>query len=201
MKRVSSISDRGFTLVELLVVIVLASVLGTLTLMGTTRASQGTRQVQERVTAETELERVMQRVTRDLRSADPLLTATAGSLSMTLYRDGKCYELHLETVAVGGSVQLRQRTRPLSPAPTEGLSLTACTTKGTLSGATVILSGLASSNVFAYQTRGGGAPSTVPDVASVAVTLTKTLPEGRPALTKTTRVTLRNQGTDVLRSS
>jgi type II secretory pathway pseudopilin PulG len=65
-------SEVGASLVELLVVLVLVSVVGTIAVNGLVTAMRVSRQTEARVHAAAELQRAAERITRDVRAACPL---------------------------------------------------------------------------------------------------------------------------------
>ena len=93
LQRLRTNRDEGFSLMELLVVITLLSVVGTVVLSAiitTTRIHQKNESiVQQRIDAQTAL----QRMSRDFVVADPMTAAGATDASMRVYRDGYC-EVH-----------------------------------------------------------------------------------------------------------
>lgn len=65
--------EQGFTLIELMVVIAILSVIGGVVVASVVRALEVTTQANERTNALTDIERGLERVTRQIRVADPLL--------------------------------------------------------------------------------------------------------------------------------
>ncbi|CAN5342810.1 hypothetical protein BH23ACT9_BH23ACT9_19450 [soil metagenome] len=92
MARRPSRSDAGFTLVELLVVIVLTGVIGATMVTSVVRSLDVTNRATSRVEALTDMQRALQRMSRNIRAAEPvspsrsaLATATPTSLSFNVY--------------------------------------------------------------------------------------------------------------------
>lgn len=81
--------DRGFTLVELLVVMLLLAVIGTYVTSALITAMQNTRQTQTRIEAMAELQRGAERVARELRAACPIVGGLdANAITAAILRDG-----------------------------------------------------------------------------------------------------------------
>lgn len=196
--------EQGFTLVELLVVIVLLSVVGTIAVGGIIRTSQGTRIAQARITAAAELETAMQRVVRDVRTADPVISASADAVAVVIYRDGGCTRKTYAVATTAGEAQLVERTQQLRLVPLSNSNGPCVETVGTET-SSVLLRRLSSTAVFGYLTGGDtalAAPVAAPaTIAATTVTLTRTLPESRPVLRLASRVSLKNYDTALLRSS
>lgn len=84
-------SDRGWTLVEILVVASLMSVIGVIVASAVIQTSHANRVGLETAQASAELQTGVERVTRELRAADPLLVSDDGDygehLGAVVYRD------------------------------------------------------------------------------------------------------------------
>lgn len=107
-------TQRGFTLVEFLVVVVLLGVVGGIVTTSLIRGMHSTERVDARVTALTDLQRTVERIGRELRAADPLvLPANADTfhdeVRADVYRDGARYRYRYYLVDAGdGSAELRE---------------------------------------------------------------------------------------------
>lgn len=77
--------DDGFTLVELLVGITITALLGAVVLTSVVRSLQVSAATTQRVDALTTLQQAQERMSRTIRSADPLSAATATTLRLTHY--------------------------------------------------------------------------------------------------------------------
>lgn len=88
--------DEGYTLVELLVVLVIMGVVGTMVVTSFVAASRSTARATERVDALSDVRPAAERLTRDLRAASPLVLDLSGaydtSLGMQLTRGGETFE-------------------------------------------------------------------------------------------------------------
>jgi prepilin-type N-terminal cleavage/methylation domain-containing protein len=82
--------EGGFTLVELLVVIVLIGVVGAISLAATLSALETQQTTDGLVTARNEGSKVVERVSRDARTANPLRVAEADELTLDTYRGSTC---------------------------------------------------------------------------------------------------------------
>jgi prepilin-type N-terminal cleavage/methylation domain-containing protein len=65
-------ADTGVSLVEMLVVLVLLSVVGAITTTGMIKATQSARQTQDRAEALADVEKGLQRMSREIRAAHPI---------------------------------------------------------------------------------------------------------------------------------
>jgi prepilin-type N-terminal cleavage/methylation domain-containing protein len=83
--------EHGFTLVELLVVILLLGVVGTVVTAGLVSAMQHTRDSQVRIEAMAELQRGAERMTRELRAACPVMEigGDGDQVVVAIVRDGE----------------------------------------------------------------------------------------------------------------
>jgi prepilin-type N-terminal cleavage/methylation domain-containing protein len=79
--------DRGFSLVELLVAIVLTGIVGTVMLTGVVRSLDVTTEATTRIDALTALQQAVERTSRNIRAADPIHAASATTLELTVYDD------------------------------------------------------------------------------------------------------------------
>jgi type II secretory pathway pseudopilin PulG len=101
--------ESGATLVELLVVMVIFAAVGGVVLTSTVNALQNAAATNARIDALQELELAMQRVTRDLRAADPL-ELVAGeydtALGASILRDGARSSVRFRLIDVGDVQQM-----------------------------------------------------------------------------------------------
>jgi len=79
--------ERGFTLVEVLVAIVIAAIVGGLTVGVVARSAEQERSTTSHVTTLNEGKTALERMTRDIRAADPMLAAGSDEIEVVV-RDG-----------------------------------------------------------------------------------------------------------------
>jgi prepilin-type N-terminal cleavage/methylation domain-containing protein len=80
--------DRGFSLVELLVVIMLVGVVSTIAMNAVISGMRTTEKGNGRVAALADLQKGVERISREVRVASPIVAATASELTVTVYRGG-----------------------------------------------------------------------------------------------------------------
>jgi prepilin-type N-terminal cleavage/methylation domain-containing protein len=81
--------EDGFTLVELLVVILLLGVVGSVVTAGLVSAMGHTRDSQERIHAMAELQRSAERITREMRAACPVMAIDDDDVTVAIQRGGE----------------------------------------------------------------------------------------------------------------
>ncbi len=100
--------EQGFTLVELLVVIVILGIVGGFVSLTVIQSFKTSSTGQARIEMLNRLETALQRVGRELRAADPLVVDTSGNypthVGATVYRNGQRHEYRY-VIAAG---ELRQ---------------------------------------------------------------------------------------------
>jgi prepilin-type N-terminal cleavage/methylation domain-containing protein len=102
----------GFTLVELLVVVLILGVIGSIVTSSVVTAFVSTRRGEARVHALNDLQKGIERVGRELRAADPLVLEPGRDPSVEIgaevVRRGQRIEYRYYLVDVDGSVELRE---------------------------------------------------------------------------------------------
>jgi prepilin-type N-terminal cleavage/methylation domain-containing protein len=83
-------AESGFTLIELLVVVGIMSIIGTIVSGTIIQSMQASRREQERVFTVSTAQTALERLSRDLRTSDPLVAANLNDVSMLVYRSGHC---------------------------------------------------------------------------------------------------------------
>jgi prepilin-type N-terminal cleavage/methylation domain-containing protein len=110
--RVMRKREEGFTLVELLVVMVLLGIVGGIVVNAVTVALRSASHTTARITAQHELEVALQRISRDLRAADPLVLSTTGDwetdLGAEIDRSGSRRVVRFTLTAVEGQQNVMQ---------------------------------------------------------------------------------------------
>lgn len=105
--------DDGYTLVELLVVMVIMAVVGTMVVTSFVAASRSSARATDRVDALNDLRPAAERLTRDLRAASPLVLDAGGaydtSVGMQLTRGGEDLEHTYYLTGTAGSWELWSR--------------------------------------------------------------------------------------------
>jgi type II secretory pathway pseudopilin PulG len=206
-RRLHHRAEEGVGLVELLVVITLMSILGSVFVNGIVSGLRTTTQVQDRTYTLADLQKSAERLARDLRTADPVEGGTAGAtgLQVRIYRNGQCFR---EIYRLIGTQLVRHTQGPLSPAPsgpTTPTNRTACTSPAATNPPPnglpqqVLMDGLvAATPVFTYFDVNGNALNFAASprpaenqIAVIRISLQR-VQAGRAPLTVSTDVYLRN---------
>ena len=190
--------EGGFTLVELLVVVTLLGIVGAVGTTAMIRALKTADKGQARVYGLADVQKGVERMSRELRAADPVETMSATSVSARVYRNGLCYRY---TYALVGS-EIRETLERLSPNPGVFNECTAVVS-GT-SATTVLVRGLTNTSttpLFSYYAQ--TAPTMVAatglgDLRQIVIDA-RSAPSGTP-LRVSTSVQIRNFDTERYRS-
>lgn len=193
MRRAHHHREAGFTLIELMVVLVILGIVGTVITASLTRGVQASNQAQARIEAYEDMQIALERVSRDVRGASTPLLAIDGTdwdvgegiaLQRLLDGDGACVR-HTYWVADGSLHAAEERS-------TDG-----CVTFAS-SGERILVPQLDNSTVFSFSTydeNGKRKPITdaddISDISVVTITFTRTL-VGQQNATVETNVGLRN---------
>ncbi len=181
--------DEGFTLVELLMVILLLGIVGSITAAGIATALKTTRQDSTRSTSTSLLDTQLQRFTRDVRVADPARLVGGNDLVLDVYRSGGCSRVEWR---VSGTT-LQQRTLIYSTASACN-AYPANSAASSDSGYLTRISNVTSATPFSYLDAAGVALTTptTTTVKQVVITITQSQPENRAAITMSAAALLRN---------
>src|SRR5690349_4395235 len=82
--------DDGFSLIELLVVMMLLGIVSAIVSVTLTSTMRTTRQAQNRAYSAEAVQTQLERVARDVRVADPIRAASANSITVDDYRNNTC---------------------------------------------------------------------------------------------------------------
>ena len=196
-KRLDAANSAGFTLVELLVSIVLIGVVGSIASAAVITATKTQRSTDSLVTARTEASKSVERISRDVRTANPLRIAQANDLTLDTLRGTTCER---RRYYVDGNSRLMLSIAPFA-------SGVKCGTSGSTPGTavpTVIANEVAvgGAPVFSYQRWDSATSERVGVTAPVAaanvglvdsVVISVTVPaQERAPVTVSTQVDLRN---------
>lgn len=179
----------GFSLVELLVVMVLLGIVGAIAATGISRGLQADREAQSRIEAFEDIQIAVERVSRDVRAATTLIDIEPRDIRFEVVRDGSCVE-HRYWVDENGDLRAAD------------VQFTDDCETPSGSGERILVPAIEpGSTVFIYETdeyledadgnRQRTSTEAVGDVRFVTITMTRSLVDQRPVTVRTV-VGLRN---------
>lgn len=185
----------GFTLVELLVVMLIMGIVGGVVTTALVRGMQTSAVAQSRIQGLSDLQRGVERIARELRVADPLCLTVGEEdtrLGASVYRAGKRYRYDFYLQGSGDELELVQDvTEFSSPADTSG-SVVAEGTFIAEAGNDLVTDAAGDPlPLFEYFDQDGDPPITPQAAAQVQVNLSKQV-RGDDPLVVTTSVEVRN---------
>lgn len=189
MRRLDARGERGAMMVEMLVVIVLMGVVGSVVTSGLVLGMRSTMRGQSRAYALAELQKAVERTGRELRSGTPVNTAgalTATSASVDVIRNSARIRFTYTLTAAGVLQQTRTQWNSATSNP--------ATTPPNSTATSQLVSGLVNAPAFTYFDRNGQPAALTPPYATVdrvAITLQRNL-TGAPPLRLESAVELRN---------
>jgi type II secretory pathway pseudopilin PulG len=173
--------ELGLSVVELLVVLTIFGVISAIIAVTTTRGLQADSQARERITAFEDMQIGLERMSREVRAADPVISAQGDEIVVQVFRSGECLRYRY---TLDGAVLRTQQWR----------STDDCQTLTNL-GEQVLFRGLEpTSDLFEYQDRQGNAlsePIAAGNIGTVRIRLIRPLVGDREAEVSTV-VRLRN---------
>jgi prepilin-type N-terminal cleavage/methylation domain-containing protein len=192
LTRLRHARDEGFTLIEMLIVIVLVGILGAIVTTAIADSMKTTRQDYNREFSVTQLQTALERISRDLRVADPAQKAAAQDVVVDVYRNAKC--VRTEYKVSGTNLVWESWTFGSTCATYPS------TTGATDTGARVLVpnintasSGSSGTYFSFFNDQGTGGSSTAPSPYTRAqIVVTANQREGRAAVTLQSSIQFRN---------
>jgi len=188
--RVTRRGDEGNTLMELTVVMMLLGIVSAIVSTTMIGAMRSTRQQQNRSYAVAGIQDQLERISRDLRVADPVRAASANSITVDLLKGSTCLR---RTWALSGTSLV---VTTVTYAAWASCSVFPATVTATSTSTVTALQqvGNGGTPLFTYADGIGNALAspTVTQIGNVAVTLVQTVPEKRVAPSFTTSVGVKN---------
>lgn len=188
--------DGGFTLVELLVVMVILGVVGTVTVAGITSGLRTTSYAQARVDTLAETQTTIERISREIRGGHPVREITEDRMTLDVCRDGQLRHYRYTVEVAGDQWELVEERWDFARAcpdpewdPVE--------TNAQQTSTRTLARQLTDDAVFTALDRDGGAltgtaAANADDLHRVIVRVRREVQEGRDPIEAETTVTLRN---------
>jgi prepilin-type N-terminal cleavage/methylation domain-containing protein len=206
LTRLRQSADDGYSLIELLVVMILLGLVGSVVVTGVVATNRTTTAVSLRTQASGDLQKTVERMAREIRVAEPLEagTATGTTLQARIFRNGACSRIGYY---LSGTTLMQETQTGLTPTPApvgSTLVTDACSsnltatppTTGANVRTTVLATGVDTSvPLFTYYGITGAqltSPPTSSLVARVGIQVRLTATSKRPMKTIQTSVQLRN---------
>lgn len=172
--------QRGITVVELLVVLTILGIISAIVAVSTIRGLQADSQARERITAFEDMQIALERMSREVRAANPVVSAADDEIVVQVFRDD---DWHCFRYALDGSDLVTQQQS------TDGCQTFSDDER-------VLVGGLddVGPAVFAYRDRDGYSltePIDTGDIGTVRITFVRSL-LGERDVEVSTVVTLRN---------
>jgi prepilin-type N-terminal cleavage/methylation domain-containing protein len=204
MRRRRASDERGYTLIEMMVVVLLVGVLATIVSTGLITGLQTSRHADDRAFATAQVDPVLDEITRDIRVADPLWSASPTQLIMDNYLStGVCERIGWQ---LSGTALQREVTTYAAPNGATSDSSNGCAgypstaTAVSSSGWVSVVSNLETSTttpstatpVFTLLTDAGGAASSAATTNEIAISVPVLLSGVATPAVYATTVSLRN---------
>jgi prepilin-type N-terminal cleavage/methylation domain-containing protein len=187
--------DAGFSLIELMVVVMLTAVIGGVVSVSLITGMRSTRQDQSRGNASNAVQLMVEQISRDVRVADPLRSVSTTDIVVDRYLGAICQRI--EWRVTSSSLQRRVQVFNAPNANTSD-STNGCYNYAsppaalTDTGFKTMMSRLTSATPFSALTAAGATASTAAATHQLAITLSQSLPQNRAGISYSTSVTLRN---------
>lgn len=189
--------DSGITMVEVMVVIVLMGIVGSVMTTSLVKGMEASASTQSRFDALTDLQESVDRMTRELRAGAPVQVAESNRVAVVVYRNNFTQQVRYTYQYCPSTQRLHVWRQGPLPTPAPPATSAFPTAPAALDCATTTVPRVAdavSSVVFSYRTR-LGATMTTPvnpaQVGQIRVRIQRSLPT-QPAITVETVVRLRN---------
>jgi type II secretory pathway pseudopilin PulG len=156
-------SETGVSLVELLVVMMIAAIVGAITTATIVNGLHQQRELSSRTYTLNDAKMTLERMTREIRAADPVLVAQPDQLRVEVRRNDATisYRYELESYTDNGAERYRIAVEQVTT-DASGATTTSNTT---------LLGGLIDPDIFAYRDGQGNPATSAGDVRTVVVTL------------------------------
>jgi type II secretory pathway pseudopilin PulG len=196
-------NDAGYSLVELLVVMIMMGLISIVTVTGIVQTGKTQKFVVDRSDSTAQLQKTIERMARDIRVADPVEVGTAGASTLQLrkFRAGSCSRIGYY---ISGTSLMQSTQRGLTPTPAplgspmvsdacnSNQSTTLPPTTGTVTVKTLATGLDTSTTLFTYYGIDGSTLGSTPTTTSIARILIKIKLSASPKQAVQTTVTLRN---------
>lgn len=190
--------ERGFTLVELLVVIGILAVVGSVAVAGLVNGMRQSAHAQDRVEALTTTQTALARMSRELRAADPLREVATDRVTLDVRRGDELIHFRYRVVADGaGAFQLEQQ-RWVFDEGFDGDDFTPQESEAAQTSQRVLLGRLTDAEVFEARDSDGdvlddSATATAANASRLLMVVRREVQPDRPVIEVETSVTVRNR--------
>ena len=165
VRRVRRSGDQGFTLIELLVVCLLLGVVGSIVASGLISGMRADRKTRARIDVTADMAKGVDRMTKQIRVASPVVAFTASSISVETYRNNLRYRYTYAYDATAKTVTETLATYASASAVTPSSTTSQVLLTNITNGSTAM---------FRYYDRDGAVATAVKDVARVEVSVVET---------------------------
>lgn len=170
-------ASDGATLVEVLIVLVLLAIVGAVVGSGVMTGLRADAQARDRISAFEDMQFTLERMSREIRAADPLLLADDDEIHVRVFRGGECLEFEYELDGADLMITQRRSTDGCDTFESDSTQL--------------LISDLDAGPMFEYRNSVGDPASDLDETTFVRITFVRSLANQQP-VTVSTVVGLRN---------
>lgn len=187
-------TDDGVTVVELLVAITLVGIIGAITVTGLVRGMHTTRYSQDRVDALAATQTGLERMSREIRAADPLREKEEDRIALDVRRGGSLYHYQYEVQDAGGGLYelVQELWRFDDPDEFDAPGWSPAESDADRTSTSVLVSRLAGDEAFTYLDTNGADAASIEETRRVVVTVSRVVQDDVEPIEVETTVKVRN---------